>query len=181
MEFIFEWCRALWWRGGPGGDLLFHLLLRQYHRRGGFSRPSSGWDRVFCPSLWPPGPVQAPGEQPGFPGARALATERSELCGCLPAFGASAMRLSRRRTPGSSPGGVPPGGGFAAPWPPAFAGVQFDRRLGFAKSGLMALAAGCGGGGAFERLVPVGCAGCPASTSGLSTWWSTTALDETWF
>ena len=32
-----------------------------------------------------------------------------------------------------------------------------------------------------ERLVPVGCAGCPASTSGLSTWWSTTALGETWF
>jgi hypothetical protein len=27
-----------------------------------------------------------------------------------------------------------------------------------------------------ERLVPVSCAGCPASTSGLSTWWSTTAL-----
>jgi hypothetical protein len=40
-----------------------------------------------------------------------------------------------------------------------------------------------GGGwiGGFERLVPVGCAGCPASTSGLSTWWSSTALDETWF
>ena len=32
-----------------------------------------------------------------------------------------------------------------------------------------------------ERLVPVSCAGCPASTSGLSTWWSTTALGETWF
>ena len=27
----------------------------QYHWRGGFSRPSSGWDRVFGPSLWPPG------------------------------------------------------------------------------------------------------------------------------
>ena len=32
-----------------------------------------------------------------------------------------------------------------------------------------------------ERLVPVSCAGCPASTSGLSTWWSSTALGETWF
>ena len=32
-----------------------------------------------------------------------------------------------------------------------------------------------------ERLVPVSCTGCPASTSGLSTWWSTTALSETWF
>src|SRR5215472_5146183 len=31
-------------------------LERQYHGRGGFSRPSSGWDRVLGPSLWPPGP-----------------------------------------------------------------------------------------------------------------------------
>jgi hypothetical protein len=30
-------------------------LEAQYHRRRGFSRPSSGWDRVLCPSLWPPG------------------------------------------------------------------------------------------------------------------------------
>ena len=37
------------------------------------------------------------------------------------------------------------------------------------------------GSGGFERLVPVGCADCSASTSGLSTWWSSTALDETWF
>src|SRR5215471_19366842 len=29
-----------------------------------------------------------------------------------------------------------------------------------------------------ERLVPVSCAGCPASTSGLSTWWSSTALER---
>ena len=33
-------------------------LEAQYHRRRGFSRPSSGWDRVFGPSLWPPGPVR---------------------------------------------------------------------------------------------------------------------------
>ena len=32
-----------------------------------------------------------------------------------------------------------------------------------------------------ERLVPVSCTDCSASTSGLSTWWSTTALNETWF
>ena len=38
-----------------------------------------------------------------------------------------------------------------------------------------------GGGKRVERLVPVSCAGCPASTSGLSTWWSATALNETWF
>src|SRR6516162_8504947 len=33
----------------------------------------------------------------------------------------------------------------------------------------------------FERLVPVSSTGCPAFTSGLSTWWSSTALGETWF
>ena|SRR5271165_2538533 len=32
-----------------------------------------------------------------------------------------------------------------------------------------------------ERLVPVSCGDCSRSTSGLSTWWSTTALNETWF
>ena len=32
-----------------------------------------------------------------------------------------------------------------------------------------------------EQLVPVGCTDCSASTPGLSTWWSTTALSETWF
>jgi hypothetical protein len=35
---------------------------------------------------------------------------------------------------------------------------------------------GLGAGAAFERLGPLGCTGCPASTCGLSTWWSTTAL-----
>ena len=34
---------------------------------------------------------------------------------------------------------------------------------------------------AFERLVPVGCVRCRTSTPGLSTWWSSTALIETWF
>ena len=32
-----------------------------------------------------------------------------------------------------------------------------------------------------ERLGPVSCAHCCASTPGLSTWWSSTALGETWF
>ena len=49
--------------------------------------------------------------------------------------------------------------------------------------GVLALGAGDGVGEfkPIERLVPVSCAGCPASTSGLSTWWSSTALKETWF
>ena len=48
------------------------------------------------------------------------------------------------------------GGGWAPGWP-----ARWDKPI--------------------ERLVPVSCTGCPASTSGLSTWWSTTALGETWF
>jgi hypothetical protein len=51
-----------------------------------------------------------------------------------------------------------------------------------AVSGMPALAGGSPGiKRTIERLVPVSCAGCPASTSGLSTWWSSTALGETWF
>ena len=38
-----------------------HLEV-QYHWRRGFSRPSSGWDRVFGPSLWPPGRQSRPSE-----------------------------------------------------------------------------------------------------------------------
>jgi hypothetical protein len=45
---------------GPGSDLLFRAYLAQYHRRWGFSRPSSGWDRVLCPPLWPPGRASPP-------------------------------------------------------------------------------------------------------------------------
>src|SRR5467141_3197599 len=41
-----------------------HLEV-QYHWRRGFSRPSSGWDRVFGPSLWPPGRQSAPIEGEG--------------------------------------------------------------------------------------------------------------------
>ena len=40
-------------------------LERQYHGRRGFSRPSSGWDRVFGPSLWPPGRRSSLGEMTG--------------------------------------------------------------------------------------------------------------------
>ena len=31
------------------------------------------------------------------------------------------------------------------------------------------------------RLGPLGCVGYPTCTCGLSTWWSSTALRETWF
>src|SRR5579884_515867 len=42
-------------------------------------------------------------------------------------------------------------------------------------------ALGARGGKPIERLVPLGSTGCPAFTCGLSTWWSSTALGETWF
>ena len=59
---------------------------------------------------------------------------------------------------------------------------EVSREVSGAAWGL-ALHAGGGacGSSRSERLVPVSCTGCPASTSGLSTWWSTTALGETWF
>ena len=67
------------------------------------------------------------------------------------------------------------GGSGAGPW---WALAAARRRF----SGCPRLMPGTAfGSGGFERLVPVGCADCSASTSGLSTWWSSTALDETWF
>ena len=112
------WRELRWGRAGRAWRRpTLPRLGAQYHRRWGFSRPSSGWDRVLCPPLWPPGRGGPPWE-----GERCLA-----------------------RRPG------------------------------------LAAARGRCWGCAFERLVPVGCADCSASTSGLSTWWSSTALDETWF
>ena len=55
------------------------------------------------------------------------------------------------------------------------------RGLAAARGRFRALLAERLGSSPIERLVPVSCAGCPASTSGLSTWWSSTALGETWF
>ena len=65
-----------------------------------------------------------------------------------------------------------PGGGPAPGW-----------RLPLHAGGFPAVPAGgtAIGSGGFERLVPVSFADCSASISGLSTWWSSTALDETWF
>ena len=56
--------------------------------------------------------------------------------------------------------------------------------MGFCRCTRAVLGGGTGvppGSRPIERLVPVSCAGYPASTSGLSTWWSSTALGETWF
>ncbi len=97
-------------------------LEAQYHRRRGFSRPSSGWDRVLCPSLWPPGrpkPPRAPASfasgcangAPAKAGAHPASAQagRSELCvssegkGLPPWLSAKrSLRLSPRRNQGSA-------------------------------------------------------------------------------
>jgi hypothetical protein len=131
----------------------------QYHRRRGFSRPSSGWDRVFGPSLWPPG-RQGRSPEGGGPSARGSGGRRS----------------------GGLSGGLSCAGGsvFVRPWAPVFTGGLFPADAG--KEGLAAMRGGVRRccerrvQAPIERLVPVSCAGCPASTSGLSTWWSSTAL-----
>ena len=144
-------------------------LERQYHRRSGFSRPSSGWDRVFGPALWPPGrqgcaaprrPVVA--LACGVGGGRGLSCARggnvlARLWGPpFPAFAGTGLTGACCRAGARQQG-------FAA----VRGGIRRRRSAGVKRT--------------LERLVPVSCAGCPASTSGLSTWWSSTALGETWF
>ena len=144
-------------------------LERQYHWRSGFSRPSSGWDRVFGPALWPPG-------RQGYAAPRRPVVALA--CGVGGGRGLSCAR----------------GGNVLArlwgPPFPAFAGTGLTGaccRAGARQQGFAAVRGGirrrrsAGVKRTLERLVPVSCAGCPASTSGLSTWWSSTALGETWF
>src|SRR5215471_19106552 len=144
----------VWGFGGPGGDRLFRLWVRQYHGRGGFSRPSSGWDRVLGPSLWPPG----------------LPAERARRCSCQ---GQACGRLSGGLCHVS---GRCLRGAAACLWAPADGGdsarLAPGRVLPLHAGGVRRHQA------PVERLVPVSCAGCPASTSGLSTWWSSTALER---
>src|SRR5690348_7571881 len=84
--------------------------------------------------------------------------------------------------------------GKACPGTPAIAGgcpgvchvrkeVSGEAAPALTGTGLRVLPLHAGGGeqAPIERLVPVGSTGCPAFTSGLSTWWSSTALGETWF
>jgi hypothetical protein len=123
-----------------------HLEV-QYHWRRGFSRPSSGWDRVFGPSLWPPGrQFHSPEGRPlgrGVPGGCHVRRKKK----CLWAVGAPLPALAGTGLRGR---------GFC----------RYARRLGSRP---------------IERLVPVSSTDCSAFTSGLSTWWSSTALGETWF
>ena len=66
----------------PGGDRLSHGEAPHYHRRGGVSRPSSGWDRVV-PSRYG---RQAEGESPRRGGRRGV----KQVKGCRKWPGAAA-------------------------------------------------------------------------------------------
>ncbi len=166
--------------GEPGGDLLFRVLRRSTIGAEGFHGRVR--DGIGC-----------------------LAPR------CGHQAGQTSMRPRARRavlaewSPGLDPGpsGLGPRGLARGMWardqPGRFASMTSGKCLssGIGPGGRrvgagMALAAargrvsGCPGGaaigsGGFERLVPVSCTDCSASTSGLSTWWSSTALDETWF
>ena len=132
-------------------------LEAQYHRRRGFSRPSSGWDRVLGPSLWPPGrpkPPSAPASLRAVGRARPRTRIRgpaqpvwsagSELCGCL--LG-EACRPGFRRSLASPVAAAEPG--FRRRWAPAFAGAlarPTAPRTCPGSPGLAVLAAGRGVG-----------------------------------
>jgi hypothetical protein len=128
-------------------------LETQYHGRFGVSRPSSEWGRVGHPRYGHQ--VEEPSPWP----RRGQAAQRS--------FG-----LRPRGDPG----------------PPLHGSGEEDPSREVAGSGMLAsldgrgtrllAACGCrwGGSRSIERLGPVSCTRCRAFTSGLSTWWSTTAL-----
>jgi hypothetical protein len=123
-------------------------LETKYHWRWGFSRPSSGWDRVFGPPPWPPG-----------------------------------RRASERRIPDGSLEPVLEVG--PAPWEegglsatgagegqPCLAGVVEAYFNGSEEPIWVPTSTPKGEGREcepIERLVPVSCTRCRASTSGLST------------
>jgi hypothetical protein len=150
---------------------------------------------VFGPSLWPPGwpnlheapraqrtvlAEWSPGLDPG-PRSRAVSAAADPD---LRLYGRSADLLRAIRGAGEFRSGRfgrgdlvnAPGGSVGRPVRGAALAAarrRFSLCAGWRRTKL--------GSGGFERLVPVGCGDCSLSTSGLSTWWSTTALDETWF
>ena len=156
-----------WWCGCVGSGLAARRrptlpqLGLQYHGRWGVSRPSSGWDRV----LRPRDGHRATGPDPVVVGV--VWCDRDRLCrACVlwwrlcPA--ARARPLARVR------------------W--AAAAAAFGLAARGVAGWLIAWGwPSCPGRSAFGRLGPLGCARCRASTCGLSTCWSGTALGETWF
>ncbi len=177
--------------GEPGGDLLFRVLRRSTIGAEGFHgrvrdgigcwAPRCGHQAVPAPAGWLWGwdgsPRRAARRHRGRPRGAGLGNLRRRARRREVSSGAS-----WRAVPSS--GGAVMGQGVAGRGLPLHAGggPVFLQSRSFSKdrerSGLCLRRSGSSG---FERLVPVSSTGCPASTPGLSTWWSSTALDETWF
>ena len=124
-------------------------LETKYHQRWGVSRPSSEWDRV----------------QPPRQNHQVSEKVKDD-------FWSLFSRPSGERLPPSGRRPVPASGPALAP--PSRSGRRFraeQPREGVDEHCIMR---------AFkpiELLVPVSCTPCGASTPGLSTWWSSTALE----
>ena len=157
--------------GEPGGDLLFRRLsgstigAEGFHGRVrdgiGCLAPRCGHQagqapRICCP--WDPWEVLAV--------PRGFDTRGSGRGGICEGDGEGSVRMAGR-------GRAPPN----RIWGGACRCTRTVFRLSL-KDSCPEESSGSGG---FERLVPVGCGDYSLSTSGLSTWWSSTALDETWF
>jgi hypothetical protein len=177
--------------GEPGGDLLFRVLRRSTIGAEGFHGRVRDGIGCLAPRYEPPGcrsprlsqPPALPGRAPT--GGQKTADRRrrrikhwwpvSVVC-CL-----CRLRVLCDSAICERDGEVKCRAALRGGW----GRVPVDARGGRPQGGLAAARRRCSGwlrqSSGFERLVPVGCAGCPASTSGLSTWWSSTALDETWF
>ena len=143
--------------GGPGGDLLFRGLSRSTIGAEGFHFRVRDGIGCFAPR---------DGHQAGQPRVRGSGTGSRGSGWLMPGLRSAARRgRTKRVVRVSLRGGVCRA--VSDPW--------------FLIAGTWFWPLGAGARSAIERLVPLGCAGCPASTCGLSTWWSTTALGETWF
>ena len=170
---------AIWGRfGGPGGDLLFHALRRSTIGAEGFHGRVRDGIGCLAPRYGHQAGQNAPARKRaaglGAPaGLRAAGANGAPAPGphAAPATGrpkrvACSVSCRERGLPSLA---------FGATGVAPVASVELAFHRDAACRWMWTLAS------AIERLVPVSCAGCPASTSGLSTWWSTTALGETWF
>ena len=134
----------------PGSDLLSHTLRCSTIGAEGSSRPSSGWDRV-CPPRHSHQVVQT--RRINRPTLPSLTARRQGKVFCVRSVSGNqavaAWCLPLRVKAQRRTG--PPGPEGPSAW-----------RAGVIKP--------------IERLVPVSFTCCHASTPGLSTWWSSTAL-----
>ena len=166
--------------GGTGGDLLFHALRRSTIGAEGFHGRVRDGIGCLAPRY---------GHQSGESAARLGAPGGALVAASAPAQAGAHLPTEVRGESRGAFSPAKPGGselcvgvfweGLAAP-----AGA-FGETVGFAcrlrrhvPFRRWCLPLGADALKPIERLVPVSCAGCPASTSGLSTWWSSTALER---